>query len=75
MNNSENSPTGRMIARASKLREKDTLHDSARDFPSYLRLFDIFFGLLISKSHWGAARLTTGCSGRFPTAHARVAFL
>jgi hypothetical protein len=75
MNNSEDSPTERMIADASELREKQALHDCSRHFPSYLRLFDIFFGLLISKSHWGAARLTTGCGGRFPTAHAHVAFL
>jgi len=75
MNNSENSPKERMIAGASELREKHTLHDSSGHFPSYLRRFDNFFGLLSSESQWGAARLLAGCCGRFPTAHPHVAFL
>ena len=33
------------------------LHDDSSRFPSYLRLFDIFFGLLISESYSGTARL------------------
>jgi hypothetical protein len=75
MNNSENSSTERLIAAARELRGKHTLRDASRHFPSYLRLFGIFFGLLISESHWAAARTLSGYSGRFPTAQAHVAFL
>jgi hypothetical protein len=75
MNNSEISSTEQWIAGARELRGKHTLHDAWRHFPSYLRLFDNFFGLLISESHWGAARLVADCCGRFPTAQAHVAFL
>jgi hypothetical protein len=75
MNNSESSSTERLIAGARELRDKDGLHDATRRFPSYLRLFDNFFGPLISESLWGAARFLAGCCGRFPTAQAHVAFL
>jgi hypothetical protein len=75
MNNSESSSTERLIAGAREPRGKHTLHDASTHFPSYLRLFGIFFGLLISKAHWGAARLLAGCCGRFSTAQAHVAFL
>jgi len=74
MNNSESSSTERLIAGAREPRGKDVLHAASRHFPSYLRLFDNFLGLLISESHWGAARLLAGCCGRFPTAEAHVAF-
>jgi hypothetical protein len=75
MNNRENSSTERLIAGSRDLRGKLITHDTTRHFPSYLRLFDNFFGLLISESHWGAARLLAGCCGRFPSAQAHVAFL
>jgi hypothetical protein len=75
MNNSESSSTERLIADARELRGKDRLHDASRYFPSYLRLFGIFFARLTSESHWGAARLLAGCCGRFRTAQAHVAFL
>jgi hypothetical protein len=74
MNNSENSSIERLIAAARELRGKHTLHDASRHFPSYLRLFGIFFGLSIFESHWGVARLLPGCCGRFSTAQAHVAF-
>ena len=52
-----------------------TLHDDSSRFPSYLRLFDIFFELLISESYSGTARLFARCCGRFPMLQAHVAFL
>jgi hypothetical protein len=75
MNNRENSSTECLISGARELRGKHTRHDVSRHFPSYLRLFDNFFGLLISELHWGAGRLLTGCYGAFPTAKPHVAFL
>jgi hypothetical protein len=75
MNNRENSSTERLIAGARERRGKHTLRDDSRHFPSYLRLFGIFFGLAIFESHWAAARTLSGCFARFPTAQAHVAFL
>jgi hypothetical protein len=75
MNNRENSSTERLIAAARELLGKHTLHDASRHFPSYLRLFDTFFELLIFESHWGATPLLPGRCGRFSTAHPHVAFL
>jgi hypothetical protein len=75
MNNSESSSPERLIAGARKRLGKRTLQDDSRHFPSYLRLFDIFFGLVISESHRGAARLLASCCRRFGTAQANVAFL
>jgi hypothetical protein len=75
MNNSESSSPERLIAGARVRRGKYTLHDASRHFPSYLRLLDIFFGLLISDSSWGAARLLASGCRRFRAAQANVAFL
>jgi hypothetical protein len=75
MNNGESSSTERLIAGARELRDKHTLHADTTHFASYLRLFDNFFELLICESHWGAARLSAGCCGRFSTAPPNVAFL
>jgi hypothetical protein len=75
MNDRENSSIEPLIAVARELRGKHTLHDASRHFPSYLRLFGIFFDLLIFESHWGAAPLLPGCCGRSSTAQAHVAFL
>jgi hypothetical protein len=75
MNNRESFSTERLIADARELRGNETLNDTSRRFPSYLRVFGKFFETLIAESHWGAARLLTGCCGRFPTAQANVAFL
>jgi hypothetical protein len=75
MNNSESSSIERLIPGGRELRGKDRLRDASRHFPSYLRLFDIFFGSLISKSQGGAARLLASCCGRLSTAQAHVAFL
>jgi len=74
MNNREDSSTKRLISPVRELRGKQPLHEELRHFPSYLRLFDNFFGLLISESQLGAARLFAGCCGRFPMAQAHVAF-
>ena len=75
MNNSESPSTERMIAGPLGLLDKHRLHDVSTHFPSYLRLFGIFFGLLISELHCGAAQALAGCWGRFPAAQAHVAFL
>jgi hypothetical protein len=75
MNNSESCSTERLNASTRELRSENTLHDASRHFPSYLRLFGIFFAGLISESYWGAARLLAGSWGRFPAAQAHVAFL
>jgi hypothetical protein len=75
MNNSESSSSERLIAGEPVRRGKHTLHDASRHFPSYLRLFGIFFGLLISELYWRAARLLASCWRRFRTAPANVAFL
>jgi hypothetical protein len=75
MNSGENPSTERLIATASELRDKHTLEHSSRRFPSYLHLFGFFFGLLISGSYWGAARLLAGCYGQFPTTQPHVAVL
>jgi hypothetical protein len=75
MNNNETFLTEQLIAGARDIRSQVTLHSASRHFPSYLRLFSIFFATLISESHWGAARLSADCCGGFPTAQGRVAFL
>ncbi|HKP45433.1 MAG TPA: hypothetical protein VJT50_02445 [Pyrinomonadaceae bacterium] len=75
MNNSENSPTERLIAAALELGGKPALHDASGDFPSYLRLFGTFFELLTIEPLRGAARLLPRCYGRFCAAQAHVAFL
>jgi len=75
MNNSENPSPERLIAGAHKRRGERTLHDNSRHSPSYLRLFDIFFGLLISESYWGTPRLLANYCRRFHTAQANMAFL
>lgn len=75
MNNREISLTERLVVNARELAGKETLNDAWRRFASYLRVFDNFFVVLITGSHWGAARLLSGYCGRFPTARAHVAFL
>jgi hypothetical protein len=75
MNDREKSSTERLIADAHERRSKRTLHDGLSRFPSYLRLFGIFFGLLISESYSGTAQLLARYCGRFPTLQAHVAFL
>jgi hypothetical protein len=75
MNSTENSAPERLIAAERELCGKRTWHDGSRHFASYLRLFDIFFGLLVSDSYWGASRLLASCCRRFGTAEANVAFL
>jgi hypothetical protein len=75
MNNREISLTERLVMDTRELAGKETLNDALRCFASYLRVLDNFFVPLIAESHWGAARLLSGCSGRFPTARAHVAFL
>ena len=75
MNNSESSSPERLFAGAHKRGAQHTLPDDSRRFPSYLRLFDIFFGLLISESYWEAPRLLANCCRRFHSAQANVAFL
>jgi len=75
MNNREIFLTERLIVDVRELAGKETLNDASRRFASYLRVPDNFFALLIPESHWGAARLLSGCCGRFPTARRHVAFL
>jgi len=75
MNNRENPPTERLIDGACDLHSQHTPDDSSQHFPSYLRLFGTFFGLLISESFWRAARLLASCWRQFRTAPANVAFL
>jgi hypothetical protein len=75
MNNRESSWTERLIAGARQRLGKHALHEASKHFPSYLRLFDIFFGPSISDSYWGTARLLASCCRRFRTAQANVAFL
>jgi len=75
MNNREISLTGRLVVDAHELAGKETLNDASRCFASYLRVLGNFFVPLIAESHWDAARLLSGCCGRFPTARAHVAFL
>jgi len=75
MNKTKSFAPERLSADAQEGRNKHTLHNGLSGFPSYLRLFGIFFGLLISESYSGTARLLARCSGRFPTLQAHVAFL
>jgi hypothetical protein len=75
MNNRGNSSTERLISAVRKRRGKPALHEELKHFPSYLPLFDNFFGPLISDLQWGAAPFLAGCCGRFPTAQAHVSFL
>ena len=75
MNNREISLTERLVVDARELAGKEILDDASRRFASYLRVLGNFFVPLITESHWGAARLLSGCCGRFPTARAHVAFL
>jgi len=75
MNNREISLTERLVGDARELAGRETLNDAWRRFASYLRVLGNFFGPLIAESHWGVARLLSGCCGRFPTARAHVAFL
>jgi hypothetical protein len=73
--NSESFPAERLIAGARTRRDKRTRRDDWRHFPSYLRLSNNFFGLLISESLWGATLLLANCCSRFHTAQANMAFL
>jgi hypothetical protein len=75
MNKTASSSTERWISDARMLRDKETLNDASSRFPSYFLVFGTFFAPLIAESHWGAARLSAGCCGRFPTVQAHVAFL
>ena len=75
MNNKEMSSMERLVVDARELAGKETLDDDSRRFASYLRVLGNFFVSLIAESHWSAARSLSGCSGRFPTARAHVAFL
>jgi len=75
MNNKEISLTEPLFMGTPKLAGKETLNDASRRFASYFRVLGNFFVPLIAESHWGAARLLSGCCGRFPTAWAHVAFL
>jgi hypothetical protein len=75
MNKTKSFSPERLSADARERRGKRTLHDGLSRFPSYLRLFGIFFGLLISESYSGTARLSARCCERFPTLQAYVAFL
>jgi hypothetical protein len=75
MNNKEISLMERLVVDTRELAGKETLNDAWRRFASYLRVLDNFFVPLIAESHWGAARLSSGYCGRFPTARAHVAFL
>ena len=75
MNNREISLTERLVVDARELPDKETLNDASKRFASYLRVLGNFFVPLIAESHWGTARLLSGCRGRFPTARAHVAFL
>jgi len=74
-NNSEGFSLERLFAGARTRRDKRTPHDDWRRFPSYLRLFGIFFGLLISESYWETPRLLASCCRRFHAAQANMAFL
>jgi len=74
MNNRGNSSTERSISAGRELRGEPALDEELKHFPSYLRLFNNFFGPLISESQWGAAPILAGCCGRFPTAQTHVAF-
>jgi hypothetical protein len=75
MNNREISLTERSVVDARELAGEETLNDASKRFASYLRVLGNSFVPLIAESHWGAARLLSGCCGRFPTARAHVAFL
>jgi hypothetical protein len=75
MNNRKISLTERWVVDARELAGKATLNDASRRFASYLCVLGNFFVPLIAESYWGAARLLSGCCGRFPTAPAHVAFL
>lgn len=75
MNNRQNSSTEQFIGNARENPREHESFEATSHFPSYLRLFDNFFALLISESDWRAARLLAGCWGKFPTAQAHVAFL
>jgi len=75
MNNRKISLTEQLVVDAREPAGKATLNDASRRSASYLRVLGNFFAPLIPESHWGAARLLSGCCGRFPTAPAHVAFL
>jgi hypothetical protein len=75
MNNREISLTERLVVDARELAGEETLNDASKRFASYLRVLGNFFVPLIAESHWDAARILSGCCGRFPTARAHVAFL
>ena len=75
MNNWKISLNEGLVVDTRELAGKETLNDASRRFASYLRVLGNFFVPLIAESHWGAARLLSGCCGRFPTARAHVAFL
>lgn len=75
MNDGESSLTERMIAGAANSHAKQTLCDALTHFPSYLHLFDKFFGLLFSESQWRAPRLSGGYPLPLPMEKVHVAFL
>jgi hypothetical protein len=75
MNNSESSSTEGLVADTRKLGDKETLNETSRRFPSYLRVPGNFFARLKAELHWRATRLMLGCCRRFPTARPHMAFL
>ena len=75
MDNRETSLIEQLVVDARELGGKGTLNDALKRFASYLRVPGNFFAPLIAELHWGAARLLSGCCGRFPTARPHVAFL
>jgi len=75
MNNGEGCSKQQLIAGARAFRTNQASRDVSVRFPSYLRLFDNFFRLLICELPWGAAGLPAFCCGRFPMAGPYVAFL
>jgi hypothetical protein len=75
MNNTESSPTERLIADALGAAGKEALNNASSRFPSYLRVLGNFFPPHAVKSRRGGAQLLAVCCMGFSMAQASVAFV
>jgi len=75
MNNIEASPSKRLTAHQRQIAPKGALKRATLDFPSYLRIFDVFTQDFSSELRRGSASSRADFWERLPSAPARVAFV
>ncbi|PYJ34450.1 MAG: hypothetical protein DME79_04200 [Verrucomicrobia bacterium] len=75
MNNTESSPQRQSTVHGRQVAAKAMLKCRFARFPSYLRVFDIFFRLFQGGLRWGIASSCVRFHERLPVAPASVAFV